>query len=87
MAILEERAAQDDQEADEAKSNGEDVETVVEQPEEQVDVVIDNPTNRRAASPSLYRKKPPSGGFIVLHALHKRVCPGYHLSRHHEDVQ
>jgi hypothetical protein len=41
VAILEEAAAHDDKRADDAKENG-DVETVVDQPEEQVDVVLDD---------------------------------------------
>jgi len=42
VAMLEEAAAEDDKEAAEAKKNGDDdAETVIDQPEEQVDVVID----------------------------------------------
>ncbi len=42
VAILEEAAVEDNKKAEEARENG-DVETVVDEPEETVDVIVDNP--------------------------------------------
>jgi hypothetical protein len=41
VAILEEAAAQEDKEAEDAQKAGEEVATVIDQPDEQVDVVLD----------------------------------------------